>query len=387
MKINKTSPRIKPHFNNHAMAEFVSQSEKEILGFIRKKGSCMQTELTHNVALSQQSLSRIVNQLETKQMIKKGQRLLANRRGQPSTILSLNPKFSYAFGVSLMADSVAVSLMNFSGKLIDFNTPVLENLTRDTVLAAVSVCIEQMLRKAELCREDILGVGVATSGFRINKEAVFNPPSSLDDFALIDLELLFSEHLHLPVWVENDGKAAAIAENMLGIGRTINNFAYFYIATGFGGGIISEGSIFTGSRGNAGEFSSILPMTGYTTPNLETLRVIINSHGENIGSVSELIEHYDDNWTGIEEWLVTVSAAISLICSATSAILDTQAIVLGGRLPNALAYRLIPHIEFFTKQRRSIEREHAQIYVAQCESEVTTTGAAHLPFIHCFFDY
>ena len=57
------------------------------------------------------------------------------------------------------------------------------------------------------------------------------------------------------VWIENDGKAAAIAELELGALQGCRNAAVFIIGTGVGGGLIIDGKLVRGRDCTAGEYS------------------------------------------------------------------------------------------------------------------------------------
>ena len=76
------------------------------------------------------------------------------------------------------------------------------------------------------------GVGVGISGYCLGGQGRYNTPRTLDDWALVDIEELLREQLGYPVWVENDGNAAAIGESLVGAGRTYDNFAYIFFSTG-----------------------------------------------------------------------------------------------------------------------------------------------------------
>lgn len=71
------------------------------------------------------------------------------------------------------------------------------------------------------------------------------------------------DHLHnkfgkgLIVSVENDGKAAALAELWLGNLRNEKNCAAIVLGTGVGGGIILDGHLYCGSHYQAGELSFV----------------------------------------------------------------------------------------------------------------------------------
>lgn len=57
------------------------------------------------------------------------------------------------------------------------------------------------------------------------------------------------------VWIENDGKAAAIAELQRGALQGCSNAAVFVIGTGVGGGLIINGQLVRGRDFTAGEYS------------------------------------------------------------------------------------------------------------------------------------
>lgn len=57
------------------------------------------------------------------------------------------------------------------------------------------------------------------------------------------------------VWIENDGKAAAIAELERGALKGCRNAAVFIIGTGVGGGLIIDGKLVRGRDCTAGEYS------------------------------------------------------------------------------------------------------------------------------------
>ena len=219
----------------------------------------------------------------------------------------------------------------------------------------------------------------------LRKKKGFNTPTPLSDWAFLDVEQLFSNALDLPVWVENIGNAAAIGESLIGVGRQVRNFAYISVSSGFGGGIVVDGDLMRGSRGNAGEFAGILPFNIYPHPNLELLRKILVKNGVDLESVYDLVTKFDPEWPGIHEWIVKTRDSWSLVASAISAILDTDLIVLGGRMPRALAEILIPYIEFYSMARWSYTRPVPKVVPAGADGEATCIGAAAVPFKRTFF--
>lgn len=67
------------------------------------------------------------------------------------------------------------------------------------------------------------------------------------------LKDLLEKEFHVPAFVNNDANVAAFAEHLFGAGRGIKNLIYLTISTGIGGGIIIDGKLFVGAKGNGGE--------------------------------------------------------------------------------------------------------------------------------------
>ena len=91
-----------------------------------------------------------------------------------------------------------------------------------------------------------------------------------------------------------------------------------------------DGKLMPGRFGNSGEFAAVLPYNIYAQPNLESLRHCISLRGTDLSSVHDLVTRFDPAWPGIDDWIAKVKDSLSLVASSCSAILDTEAIVLGG---------------------------------------------------------
>lgn len=77
---------------------------------------------------------------------------------------------------------------------------------------------------------------------------------------LLDVPIrdLVSEHLGIPVYVDNDANVAALAEHRFGAARGANNVIMLTIGTGIGGGIIIDGQLYRGSTGAGAEIGHLV---------------------------------------------------------------------------------------------------------------------------------
>ena len=62
-----------------------------------------------------------------------------------------------------------------------------------------------------------------------------------------------ADRFEVPVFLQNDANAAALAEHEFGAGRGFEHMVYLTISSGIGAGIIAHGRLLQGSTGNAGE--------------------------------------------------------------------------------------------------------------------------------------
>ncbi|MDE2618639.1 MAG: ROK family transcriptional regulator [Sphingomonadales bacterium] len=362
-----------------------SESEARILGVVLRGDGATQPEIVRATGLSQQTVSRLVNDLVGRGALALGERRASGRRGQPRVEIGIAPDFAYSLGIALMTDAISVALMDFAGNLVGqahFTMPV---MSRRAVFARLHEARARFLEETPAARSRLVGAGIGILGPCLDGKARFNPPRALDEFAMVPVDELFAEQLDLPCWVESDGNAAAVGESFLGAGRQFANFVYIYVAAGLGGGIIVNNRLLRGSHGNSGEIGRMLPWRNFQIPTLETLLHDLRKAGVELDGLSTMLERFDPDWPGVDEWISRSRDQFSLIASAIAALVDPEAIVFGGRLPRALAAKLLPAIELFDDARREMPRPLPRIIASQTTFDACAIGAAMLPLEQTFY--
>jgi predicted NBD/HSP70 family sugar kinase len=354
----------------------LTESERHVLALLFRRGPQTQSYLADGTGLTQQSMSRLFSKLESWGMLVVGDKLAPGKRGYPSNAAALNPRFARSAGVAIMADSVALAVCDFAGALVWEESDRLPAMTVDNVLEWTGHKLASIVGDGG---PPLSGIGIGIAGSFIGERTGFNTPFYLNDWAERDVEAIFRKQFGLPACADNDGNVAALGEAMLGVGHWAENFAYLYISAGVGGGVVLDGEVWRGRYGNAGEFAGGLASNIHPFPNLELLRQLTARHGPTYETVSELVANYDPAWPSIDIWISRVRDSLSIIASNASAILDVDAIVLGGLIPRNLAERVIPAIEFFDQRRRMTPRPIAKIVPAEAPGNATAIGAAMLP--------
>jgi glucokinase len=113
--------------------------------------------------------------------------------------------------------------------------------------------VEQAIEEAGTTLDQITGIGIGAPGPLNSRTGVVFSPPNLPGWIDVPLRDILGKHFKLPIFVENDANAAALAEYMFGAGKDSREVVYMTISTGIGGGIIAEGRILEGIVGTAGE--------------------------------------------------------------------------------------------------------------------------------------
>jgi len=163
----------------------------------------------------------------------------------------------HLIGVDVGGTKVAAGLVNGAGEIsCQTRTPMVAN-DAAAGLAAVVAAIDSVRaasnRHSEKISHKISGIGICAPGpLNPRSGIVINPPN-LPGWRDFPLAAEISKVYLLPVRVDNDGNAAALAEALWGAGRGYRNIFCATVGTGIGTGIVFDGTIYHGRTGAAAE--------------------------------------------------------------------------------------------------------------------------------------
>jgi glucokinase len=157
-------------------------------------------------------------------------------------------------GVDVGGTKVAVGLVDRNGEIrTQTRAPMVANGNASDGLAAVVSAIDVVLSRDLEARNRIRGIGICSPGPLDPVAGVVVNPPNLPCWRNFPLAAKVAEIYHVPVKVENDANAAALAEAYWGAGRGYRHIFYAGIGTGIGTGIVFERRIYNGRTGAAGE--------------------------------------------------------------------------------------------------------------------------------------
>jgi glucokinase len=162
----------------------------------------------------------------------------------------------YVIGVDIGGTKVAAGLVNGAGEIThQARTPMVAN-DAAAGLAAVIASIDSVRAASKADSKldvPVSGIGMCAPGPLDPRTGVVINPPNLPGWRNFPLAAEISKIYHLPVRVDNDGNAAALAEALWGAGRGYRNVFCATIGTGIGTGIVFDRHIYHGRTGAAAE--------------------------------------------------------------------------------------------------------------------------------------
>lgn len=195
--------------------------------------------------------------------------------GRPQKALSLVPNSRYALGIHIDVGRVYVTLINIRGIVLSKQSFEHQLHTAwHQVMNEIVAVAESVIHDSSVDRVDIVGAGVAASGLIDPKTGVNIIAPNLN-WHNVPIRDYLQNKLNMPIHVENNVRAMALGEALLGDQSTTHVMAFIYARIGVGAGLVMNGQIYRGAGSGAGEIGhtivSIQSNIGIHTQSLESL--------------------------------------------------------------------------------------------------------------------
>ncbi|GEM46767.1 ROK family protein [Deinococcus cellulosilyticus] len=155
--------------------------------------------------------------------------------------------------IDIGGTKLAIGIVSKDGDLLaSLRCPTLAHEGPDAVLSRILDLSRTLLKD-----HPVTAVGVGCGGPLDAEKGIIKNPPNLPGWLDYPLGDLLRQNLGLPVFIDNDANAAALAEYRFGAGRGTRHMVYLTLSTGIGGGIIIDGRLYRGKHGNAGELGHI----------------------------------------------------------------------------------------------------------------------------------
>lgn len=308
-------------------------------------------------------------------------------------------RISVGIGLNLF-DARAV-LLEQTGKVIAEVRKNRTNISANETLSVLLELFKSIILKAKKCRKNIEGVGLALGGIIDSKKGVVYWPQVPYSYISLPLRGYLEKKFNLPIFIENDASACAWAEFKIKFSKYKN---LVYMFSGVGCGIITNGILYRGKDGGAGElflnsqkimksnlgdfsffrqWPADLGMTKrakelISLGKTSSLIKKISSTGElSLKSIFEESKKQDKvARTVIKEAAFSLGAKISFLIN----LLNVDTVIIGGGLERGGAFLLEECMNSIKKFAFNEMRKKCKISLAELGANATSLGAAMLVF-------
>ncbi len=161
-------------------------------------------------------------------------------------------------GIDVGATNIKFGLVDAGGKvLFKEQRPTMADKGREPLLHLIANIGERLMLAAAEEDYEVSWIGVATPGSVDTSGTIVGMSPNIKDWKGAPLGSFLSERLNLPVWVDNDVNAMALAECRFGGGVGFDSVVCVTVGTGIGGGIMIDGKLWRGSSHAAGEIGHV----------------------------------------------------------------------------------------------------------------------------------
>lgn len=221
-----------------------------VLNYVREQGPISRADIARETNLQRSTISLIVNELRKFGLVDEiyGE----SSGGRPPALLTLPTARPVAVGVDIGTVKTTVAACDLTGRIIGKKEEFLTDADPERTAKLTIGCINEFIRRD---RESIEGIGISVPALVNAKkgEILYSPHFNWRNPKIIEK---IAGAFDLPVAVDNDANAAALAELWFGRPeiRDVRDFILVFIENGIGTGIVSDGQIYSGKGGVAGEF-------------------------------------------------------------------------------------------------------------------------------------
>jgi len=221
-----------------------------VLSLVKEGGPVSRASIARSTTLAKPTVSTIVDELIADGLVREiGPGTTATNGGRPPILLEFNARSQLVIGIHIGARRTTVSVGDAAGEEV-------ARAELPTPHGEPAATLAEVARVALAAVGDnpgrVAAVGAVLPGLTDFHTGVclLAPNLGWRDVPVRDL---LEAAVGAPVYVHNAGQAAAVAENLEGAGGRIGDMALLYAGTGLSAGVLTDGRVFHGVGGTAGE--------------------------------------------------------------------------------------------------------------------------------------
>lgn len=375
-------------------SDIKSNNKKRITYLLSKERELTKLEISRRLDISVPTVTTIIGELKEEGIVEEAG-MASSTGGRKPVIIRFLPDSRYSIGIDLGRDYVRAVLTNLDSRIIEDRKRELSVISEKEVLNIMKVLIEELISSQQDAGSKLLGIGFSLPGIVNEKELRLEIATNFNLKNISFKEI--NAHFNLPIFMENEANAGALAESKLGIAKDLSNLIYVSVTEGIGGGILISDDMYKGRNRRAGEIGHMcIAKNGRQcncgrkgcwetyASNRALIKDYNNKTNEALKNIDEVIQRYQ---LGEENAVQVVENYIDNLAEGIQSlvfIFNPDYIVIGGEISkysnifnNKLVNKILTNNEFY-------KEGDVSILFSSLGSDSNILGASLIPILDSF---
>jgi predicted NBD/HSP70 family sugar kinase len=255
-QINHTAGTTRGGRQGQSLEGLRNQNIGVLLSAIWGHAPVSRADLSRLTGLAPSSITRLIRELEESGLIQETGKGESSGGRQP-VLIAPNPNAGLIANLDMSGSKISGGIFDAANQLrLSAEHPYTE-FGGEAVKRQLLAVAHEMLDDPFTHDYPVLGFGISVPGeIDMDTGAIVEAYNlRLRDFPL---RQILMDEFGLPVYIEVDTYAAALAEKHYGAGQSVDDLIYMLVSTGIGFGIIMNGKIYQGKAGMSGFIGHII---------------------------------------------------------------------------------------------------------------------------------
>lgn len=365
---------------SRALALQLEEDEKSVMRCLRLSGPASRSALAAALKISPAKLTKLSQRLLALGLVEEAGGIEPQGRGRPAMPLRISPGGGYAVGTTAHKGVLDVILADYAGDVIARSAEPFHDRDPKALCRAVRARLLDMIDRYDLVGARLLGMGLGMPGLASSADGErWRTVPDLWGAEDVEIRSMMEDVLALPVWIENDATATALAEYYLGgLAAGCSTVVVILLGHGIGAGVIVDGRLLRGAMRNAGDVGVFYSMDKPRPSPIDLLSVL-RADGCAIESVAEVAAKAPQHQATVDGWLVRAADQLRLVVESALAWFDPDRIILSGPLPRPLMVQLADRLNAAGVSRGAASTFMPEVAASRLGETAIALGAALLP--------
>ncbi len=296
---------------------------------------------------------------------------------------------SHAIGVDVGGTKILAGVVDADGTVVHRRERMTPTDTIDAFLAALEESV------AELLDDDVAAIGFGVPSPIDQQHGIVLQAPNIPPLQNVELRARMRERFGVPVGIDNDANAAAIAEWKVGAARGADDVVMLTLGTGCGGGLVLGGRPYRGATGGGAELGHMVivhdgrPCQGTCTGRGHLEAYVSGTAAtaaaqETFGPAADahrLVRLAAEGDTAARDLLAEVGAYLGSALDTIANVFEPECVVIGGGFGIAGWDYIVPAAEaVLRRQALPPGRDSVRLVRAELGTAAGLIGAAFVGF-------